>query len=121
MNIINIIKEEIEKQHNEIPPIEIYDYVNEMHESGWESKSFEDKEWILSHDYFQLKDINLNDSSVKWNFGQHPPIVNKYSKLETEIPPIVIGSNGYIIDGTHRAGAAKLNGNQTIKAFVGVE
>jgi ParB-like chromosome segregation protein Spo0J len=47
-------------------------------------------------------------------------VVKQYSKLETTIPPIVIGSNGYIIDGTHRAGAAKQKGDTTIKAFVGI-
>jgi len=98
----------------------VYDYINDMHESGWEERKFDDAEWVLSHEYFLLKDVDLDDPTIKWNFGQHPPVVNNYSKLDTEIPPIVIGSNGYIIDGTHRAGAAKLKGDKTIKVYMGV-
>jgi uncharacterized protein (UPF0248 family) len=101
-------------------PQYVYDYINKMHKSGWEKRKFDDAEWVLNHKYFLLKDVNLDDPTIKWNFGQHPPVVSNYSKLETEIPPIVIGSNGYIIDGTHRAGGAKLKGDKTIKAFVGV-
>ena len=101
-------------------PQYVYDYINKMHKTGWEKRKFDDAEWVLNHEYFLLKDVDLDDPTIKWNFGQHPPVVSNYSKLDTEIPPIVIGSNGYIIDGTHRAGAAKLKGDKTIKAYVGV-
>ena len=108
-------EDEIEKY----TPQFVYNYINKQHRKGWEKKKFDDKEWVLSHNYFLLQDIKLGDESVKWNYGQHPPIITNYSKLNTEIPPIVISSNGYIIDGTHRVGAAKLKGEHTIRAFVG--
>lgn len=122
MNIKNLIKEEIEnfQQEKRYSPEEIYQYINKSHKSGWEKRGFDDDEWVFSHKYFILKDVNLNDPDIKWNFGQHLPVVKQYSKLETDIPAIVIGSNGYIIDGTHRAGAAKQKGNSTIKAFIGI-
>ena len=101
-------------------PSYIYDYINDLHKKGWEDKEYEDKEWIMSHDYFILKEVDLSDQTIKWNWGQHPPVISKYSKLETEQPPIVIGSNNYIIDGTHRAGTSKSKGDDKIKAFVGV-
>jgi len=90
-----------------------------MHKYGWENRKFDDVEWVLTHEYFLLKDVDLDDPNIKWDFGQHPPVVINYSKLDTEIPPIVIGSNGYIIDGTHRAGAAKMKGDKAIKAYIG--
>lgn len=101
-------------------PLEILEHINDLHEYGWEETNFEDKEWVFSHKYFILKDISLNDPNVKWNFGQHPPVVKQYAELSSELPPIVIGSNGYIMDGTHRSGAAKLKGLKTIKAFIGI-
>ena len=92
----------------------IYNYVNSLHRKGWEKSSFDDKEWIMSDAYYQLERISLNDPKVKWNFK--PAI---YSKLTTEIPPIVISSNGYIIDGMHRAGTAKILGLKEIDAYIG--
>lgn len=123
--IIDTIKEYLNEETMEdikkYSPQNIFLYVNKLHQSGWEKRKFDDKEWILSHKYFILKDVNLNDSTIKWNFGQHPPIVANYSKQTTELPPIVIGSNGYIIDGTHRAGAARLRGDKLIRAYIGID
>lgn len=116
------IRKMIDKVRNydeKYDPKDIYDYINKMHRSGWEKRKFDDIEWVLNHEYFLLKDISLDDPTVKWNCGQHPPIVINYSKLDTEIPPIVIDSHGYIIDGTHRVGAAKTKGHKTIKSFIG--
>jgi hypothetical protein len=100
-------------------PQYILNYINDLHQSGWEGKRFEDPEWINSHVHFTLEKVNLNDRNIKWNFGQHPPIVKKYSKLGADIPPIVIDSNGYLIDGTHRAGSAKMLGLNSIMAYIG--
>jgi hypothetical protein len=119
---IRTILREFEEKNNfekKYSPQFIYNYINRQHRKGWEKSKFDDEEWVMSHNYFLLQDIDLDDPTIKWNFGQHPPIVISYSKLKTESPPIVIGSNGYIIDGTHRVGAGKLKGEKTIKAYVG--
>ena len=123
MNIKSIITEEINdfRQEKKYSPEEIYSYINKLHKFGWEKNNFDDEEWVLNHRYYILKNINIDDANVKWNFGQHPSIIKQYSRLETPTPPIVIASNGYIIDGTHRAGAVKQKGDTTIRAFVGIE
>jgi len=125
MSILNelkkCLKEDEDNSEERYTPEFIYDYVSDMHMDGWEEKEFEDKEWIMSHDYFILTDVSLDDDSVKWNWGYHPPIVNKYAQMSTDIPPIVIASDGYIIDGTHRSGATKKRGESTISAYVGIK
>ena len=100
-------------------PSEICMYVNSLHTKGWEKAKFDDCEWIEKDDYYQLEKVEIGDKRFKWNYGQHPPIAHKYAKLETEIPAIVISSNGFIIDGTHRVGAARLKGKSYILAYIG--
>lgn len=122
--IRKILREYLQESPEEgeiIDPEQVLDHINTYHMSGWEGKKFEDPEWVLEHDHFIEKEVSLDDPSVKWNFGWHPPVVKQYSKMGSDIPPIVIASNGFIIDGTHRAGAAKEINQDTIKAYVGVK
>lgn len=108
------------KEGDKIKPESVFNYISKLHKSGWERSNYDDREWVLSHKYFVLKRIKLNDSSIKWSKGNHPPIYHKYAKLKTDFPPIVIGSNGYIMDGTHRVSAAKLRGDEEIDALIGI-
>ncbi len=105
-NLNNLVK---------ISPSSVFSYINKLHKNGWEQRKYEDKEWVLSHEYFVEEEISLDDPRVKWTF-KHP----LYSDLSTDFPPIVVGSNGYIMDGTHRAGSAKERGDKTIRAYIGV-
>jgi 2'-5' RNA ligase len=101
-------------------PQHVFDYVNHLHlhRRGREKKKYDE---IYSHDHFELKEIEIGDPSVKWSYGNHPPVVSSYEKLNTKYPPIVVNSNGYILDGTHRAGAARKRGDKTIMALVGTK
>jgi hypothetical protein len=102
-----------------ITPAQALSMINKLHSSGWEGKRFEDPEWVLSHQRFDLEEVELGDPRFKWAYGQHPPVSAEYSKREGDFPPIFIASNGFIIDGTHRCGAARKRGDSTIMAYVG--
>ncbi len=97
-------------------PSETFEYINDLHNDGWEQTDYEDWPWIKEHDHFELKWIDLDDASVKWN--NKPGI---YSKLTTEYPPIVIASDGYIMDGMHRSSSARQRGDSKILAYLGVK
>jgi GNAT superfamily N-acetyltransferase len=68
-----------------------------------------------------LKDIPLSSISLGLS-GLDRAKVEKYKKQDTtKAPPIVVGSDGYILDGYHRATAVKELGIPTIRAYVGIK
>lgn len=111
----------IKNDSDTFSPNYIVKYVNVLHEEGWEKKAFEDPERILSHSHFILKEISLDDPFVKWCKGMHYPVSVNYSKLETEIPAIVVDADGYIIDGCHRSNAKRIKGDNSILAYIGIK
>lgn len=111
----------ITNDSNSFSPNYIIKYVNGLHKKGWEKKKFEDPERILAHSHFLLKEISLDDPSIKWCNDMHYPVSVNYSKLETDIPAIVIDSDGFIIDGCHRLNAQRIKGAKTIWAYIGIK
>lgn len=70
---------------------------------------------------FVLKNIPLTSIRTELS-GLDRAKVEQYKKMDfTKAPPIVIGSDGNILDGYHRANVAKALGIPTIKAYVGVK
>ena len=79
--------------------------------------------YVLSHKGFALKDIQVDKipTAVKSD-GMSQANIEKYKKADTtKFPPVVIGDNGYLLDGNHRLQAYKYQGIKTIKAYVGVK
>lgn len=76
---------------------------------------------INTNEYFVLKDISVN--SLKSDLsGLNKTNVEKYKQMDfSKAPPIVIGSDGNILDGYHRANVAKALKVPTLKAWVGVK
>lgn len=68
---------------------------------------------------FALLDVPIEDiqQDVKPSIAK---AVEKFTKLETAAPPIVLGAKKNIIDGRHRIAAAMARGETTIKAYVPV-
>jgi len=71
MGVRIIIREEIAKLFSEtidvietMIPIEILDYINELHSEGYEEKEYEDWEWINSFDEYKLEEIRLSDLKI---------------------------------------------------------
>ena len=79
--------------------------------------------FVLSHKGFKLKDIQVDKipTAVKSD-GMSQANVEKYKKADTsQFPPMVIGNDGYLLDGNHRLQAYKAQGIKTVKAYVGEE
>ena len=77
--------------------------------------------YVLSHKGFKLKDIQVDKipTAVKSD-GMSQANIEKYKKADTtKFPPVVIGDNGYLLDGNHRLQAYKFQGIKTIKAYIG--
>ena len=105
----------------------------------WESQDFSTEDMIaylrqhhdtnLHQDYldhlntfgkFALKNIPVNTLKTELS-GLDRAKVEQYKKMDfSKAPPIVVG-DGYILDGYHRAVAAKALGIPTIRAYVGVK
>ena len=76
---------------------------------------------INNNDYFVLKDIPLSSLWIDLPMLDRAN-VEKYKSMDfSKSPPIVVGSNGHIIDGYHRANVAKALKIPTLKAWVGVK
>jgi len=70
---------------------------------------------------FVLKNIPINSIKTELS-GLDRAKVERYKTMDfSKAPPIVVGSDGYILDGYHRATVAKALGIPTIKAYVGVQ
>jgi len=70
---------------------------------------------------FVLKNIPLTSIRTELS-GLDRAKVEQYKKMDfTQAPPIVVGSDGNILDGYHRATVAKALGIPTIKAYIGIK
>jgi len=79
--------------------------------------------FVLSHKGFTLKDIQVDQipTAVKSD-GMSQANIEKYKKADTsQFPPMVIGNDGYLLDGNHRLQAYKAQGIKTVKAYIGEE
>jgi 5'(3')-deoxyribonucleotidase len=77
--------------------------------------------YVLSHNGFTLKDIQVDQipTAVKSD-GMSQANIEKYKQADTsQFPPMVIGNNGYLLDGNHRLQAYKAQGIKTVKAYIG--
>ena len=89
--------------------------------TGASDPSSDWSKYVLSHKGFKLKDIQVDKipTAVKSD-GMSQANIEKYKKADTtKFPPVVIGDNGYLLDGNHRLQAYKFQGIKTIKAYIG--
>lgn len=50
-----------------------------------------------------------------------PSLAERYAKMGTPLPPIVLDGDGRIRDGNHRVAAGKIRGDKTIQAYVPID
>ena len=89
--------------------------------TGASDPSSDWSKYVLSHKGFTLKDIQVDKipTAVKSD-GMSQANIEKYKKADTsKFPPVVIGDNGYLLDGNHRLQAYKFQGIKKIKAYIG--
>jgi GNAT superfamily N-acetyltransferase/predicted nucleotidyltransferase len=74
-----------------------------------------------TNDYFELKTVPVKSLKSELS-GLNRENVEKYKKMDfSKAPPIVIGSDGHILDGYHRVNVAKALEIPTIRAYVGIK
>lgn len=65
---------------------------------------------------FVCLEMNPNDiEESEWHIDDDK--IRQLSQSKKPFPPIVLNSNGWIIDGGHRLAAAKLRGDSKIKVL----
>ena len=79
--------------------------------------------FVLSHKGFTLKDVQVDQIPTAVNSdGMSQANIEKYKQADlSKFPPMVIGNDGYILDGNHRLQAYKAQGIKTVKAYIGEE
>jgi len=100
----------------------IYQYAQELHRNYDDFVDGDLGERIEEFSEYQLVEINIDDIDIEeWEIDED--IVNDYvEEYETNknYPPIIIGDDYSIIDGTHRANALDKLGIKRVKAWLGI-
>lgn len=102
---------------------DIYDYVFSIHHNEVDFDEGDIGDRIYKYDEYELKTISLSKLNLEEWYADDG-MVDEYAEKGTDIPPIVLGIKNRkytIIDGVHRANAAKKLGMNEIKAWVGVK
>lgn len=127
MRFTELIKEAVTSTKNKIFSNEaVLDYVR-----GMDSDFSVDKHVILTHPTWALRQVPIDHLQMPTAGNKIGPY-HKRSKINHDYvksisadglakKPIVIDSEGYIIDGNHRAMAAQMNELTTIPAYAPVE
>ncbi len=113
------IKEILTENDSFKSPSQISSYIGQLHTGQIAPEEID--EWVYQFDWFTLDKIPLESLSLK-KYGINQDKISKYIDMSGNIPPIVIdGNSNWIIDGYHRANAAKMRGDKYIMAYVGRE
>lgn len=104
---------------NDMSTEDMIAYLRQHHDKNLHSDYL--KHLTNTNSKFVLKNIPLN--SIKTELaGLDRAKVEQYKKMDfSKAPPIVVGSDGNILDGYHRANVAKALNIPTIKAYVGIK
>ena len=90
---------------------DILNYVKSLHEDFYDDDRIEG--------VYKLTEISPDDiGESEWEIDDWK--VDEYANKSTEFPPIVIDSDGNIIDGGHRLEAARIRGDEKILVFIPV-
>ena len=97
---------------------EVEDIVKSIHYDQGDFMEIISKKINRYQDYI-LKKIRLSSLIPDWNMDLNR--AKEYAEMHTDVPPIVYDRLGKsIIDGNHRVEAAKMRGDKTILAYVGL-
>lgn len=113
------IDESIQESAKEsVSPQFIEKYIADIHTGNTSADDETLLQWIHSFDKFKLTTIDLDSVNLKFS-GLRSDKVDKYADKSNPPPIVIDGSNNWIIDGYHRANAAKKRGDKTIQAYIG--
>ena len=105
-------------KNNTVTPAFIENYIAKIHTGGTAADDEELLQWIYSFDNFKLVVMNLDSIETRYS-GLNSDKVSEYDKRPNPPPIVIDGDSGWIIDGYHRANAAKNRGDKTIRVYVG--
>ena len=97
----------------------VVDYVMSQHPE-WKDRTY--AEQLVGLDAggdYVLKEVSLQKLEAGDDYD--PSLAEKYARMETPIPPIVMDGDGRIRDGNHRVAAGKIRGDKAILAYVPVD
>jgi len=101
-----------------VSPAWILSYIEKLH-TGPFGDVEELEGWVYRFKYYILTWVDLNNISLKAVSNKQDKI-DRYAVEINQYPPIVFDSTtGWIIDGYHRANAAKNRGDAKILAYIG--
>jgi hypothetical protein len=104
---------------NDMSTEDMIEYLKQHHDKNLHSDYL--NHLTNTNSKFVLKNIPLTSIRTELS-GLDRAKVEQYKKMDfSKAPPIVIGSDGNILDGYHRANVAKALGIPTIKAYVGIK
>ena len=99
----------------------VLNYIKSIH------KEYHLEEPVLKHKAWQLIQVPLEDLKTPEKYDQDDPYrrlinldwnhIRNISRKDIEQNPVVINSNGWVLDGNHRATAARAMGLATIPAY----
>lgn len=116
-------KEYLKEQSNIVPNDKVYQMVQKIHRNYDDFIEGDLGDKLDVYDEFELKEIHIDDINLEeWDVD--PDRVDDIKEKMNDDPkdyPIVVSHDMSIIDGIHRANAHHELGNNTIKAYVGVE
>ena len=101
-----------------VSPEFIQAMIDKIHTGHVTTEDEEMLNWIYSFDEYRLGIVNIADLSLTHS-GINSEKVDRYADRPNPPPIVIDGSNGWIIDGYHRANAAAQRGDETIQAYIG--
>ena len=108
-------KKEAKKASNVISGEQVVDYVLKQH-PGWDrQQAYQIVGLDAGGDYILTDEYDLDKLEAGDDYD--PALAQRYAKMKTPLPPIILDMDGKIRDGNHRVAAAKLRGDSYIAAY----
>ena len=100
---------------NVISGEQVVDYVLSQH-PGWDrQQAYQIVGLDAGGDYILTDEYALDKLEAGDDYD--PAMAQRYAKMKTPLPPIILDMDGKIRDGNHRVAAAKLRGDKYIAAY----
>ena len=103
------------KASNVISGEQVVDYVLKQHPDWSRQTAYQVVGLDAGGDYILTPEYDL--AKLEAGDDYDPALAERYAKMKTPLPPIVLDIDGKIRDGNHRVAAAKLRGDNYIAAY----
>lgn len=104
----------------ELSSEEMVDYLRKHHDPNLHTKYPEYIDYVKTFTKYVLKSVPLDDIIMDLPMLDKSK-VEEYEKMDFSTSPPIVLADGHILDGYHRANAAKAFRLPTIQAYVGIK